>query len=43
MKNNEVKNALIELYLSLNPSPKINKSEESEINSNYNRNDNKKK
>ena len=42
MKNNEVKNALIELYLSLNPSPKINKSEESEINSNYNRNDNKK-
>ena len=42
MKNNEVKNALIELYLSLNPSPKINKSEESDKNSNYNNNNNNK-
>ena len=32
MENKEIKKALIELYLTLNPSPKIINSEESKVN-----------
>lgn len=32
MKNNEIKDALIELYLSLNPNPKIINSEDNKVN-----------